>query len=112
MTKLTTRFVPTSFASNIQNTRDSNIHQADRALYSPNSDFRFENGASFKCGLKVGELSLIPLDYVIYRRQTVLDCAYNWWVKHLKYVNLSETANDIPKPLVSAYLRTKYAHSV
>ena len=78
MTETTGRFAPTSFASNIQNTRDSNIHQADGALHFADSDFRFENDESFEGGLKIGELSLIPLDYLIYRRQTVLDRANNW----------------------------------
>jgi hypothetical protein len=85
MTETTAGFAPTRFASNIQNTRDSNIQQADGTLYSVNcilysadSDFRFEDGASFEGGLKIGELSLIPLDYLIYRRETVLDRANNW----------------------------------
>jgi hypothetical protein len=85
MTETTARFAPTSFASNIQNTRDSNIQQADGALYSVNcilysadSDFGFEDGASFEGGLEIGELSLIPLDYFIYRRETVFDRAFNW----------------------------------
>jgi hypothetical protein len=85
MAETTARFAPTRFTSNIQNTHDSNIQQADGALYSVNcilysadSDFRFEDGTSFEGGLEIGKLSLIPLDYLIYRRQTVLDRA-NYW---------------------------------